>query len=1029
MGALWQTNSTKAAVPTASTDEQPPPQKPRKRRYAWRMLWLLLVMGLIALGFAASREVRTSKWQAREFSRLAATLTYSVQPGPSDAIVYPGAGPFDQRLGYSALGDFLPRLLKRDYLIQSQARFSDALMNYTRHGLFVPYAEKVQAGLSITDCRGTALYQFSYPQQLYPSFADIPPLVVNSLLFIENRELLNPAQPQANPAVDWPRFAKAAWSQVAKVLHLPGQTAGGSTLATQLEKYRHSPDGLTLSGGEKIRQMISASVRTYQNGPQTLKARQNLVRDYLNSVPLSAVPGHGEVHGMAEGLRVWYGADFNQTNALLAGSDPQTLAQKGLALREVLSLMIAQRRPSHYLTKGRDELAQLTDSHIRLLAQNGVIELALSTAALASQVNYRDWQQQPTLRPIETNKGISVARSRLAALLNRSLYDLDRLDLAATSTLQSDLQTQATEYLKRLADPSVAGQLGLLGPRLLTAAGTAQVRYSFNLYEMTPDGARVRVQTDNTDQPFDINESSKLELGSTAKLRVLTTYLQIIGELHERYAGQTPAALKKVVLDEQDRLSRWAVDYLVQNSDRSLANMLDAALDRQYSASPGERFFTGGGLHRFNNFRNEDNGRNPTLRDALRESINLPFIRLMRDLVRYSTYQAPGNSAQLLKDDSDPRRQEYLAQFADREGKTFLLRFWKKYRNKDTQARLATFLDSIHPTAIRLAAVHRYLLPQASQQSFNSFVRSHLTGTKAAEKLTDARLEKLYQDYGPGAYDLPDQGYIAKVHPLDLWLLGYLLNTPDATFTQAVAASQYERQEVYGWLFKSRHKSARDSRIRTMLEIEAFLDIHQRWQAVGYPFDHLVPSLATAIGSSGDRPAALAELVGTILNDGVREPTLRIDSLHFAPGTPYETRLVNHPDKGKRVMPSEVATALRSALSQVVDAGTAKRLSGSFKLADGTPLAMGGKTGTGDNRIEAIGAGGRVLSSKAINRTATFVFYIGDRHFGTLTAFVPGNGAQNFTFTSALPVQVLKGMAPVLTPYLQPAGHTLCRAP
>jgi membrane peptidoglycan carboxypeptidase len=214
-----------------------------------------------------------------------------------------------------------------------------------------------------------------------------------------------------------------------------------------------------------------------------------------------------------------------------------------------------------------------------------------------------------------------------------------------------------------------------------------------------------------------------------------------------------------------------------------------------------------------------------------------------------------------------------------------------------------------------------------------------------------------------------------------------------------------------------------------MLEIEAFLDIHQRWQAVGYPFDHLVPSLATAIGSSGDRPAALAELVGTILNDGIREPTLRIDSLHFAADTPYETRLVNNPDKGKRVMPSEVATALRGALSQVVDAGTAKRVSGSFKLADGTPLAMGGKTGTGDNRIEAIGAGGRVLSSKSINRTATFVFYIGDRHFGTLTAFVPGSGAQNFTFTSALPVQVLKGMAPVLMPYLQPGGHTLCSVP
>jgi hypothetical protein len=211
-----------------------------------------------------------------------------------------------------------------------------------------------------------------------------------------------------------------------------------------------------------------------------------------------------------------------------------------------------------------------------------------------------------------------------------------------------------------------------------------------------------------------------------------------------------------------------------------------------------------------------------------------------------------------------------------------------------------------------------------------------------------------------------------------------------------------------------------------MLEIEAFLDIHQRWQKVGYPFDHLVPSLATAIGSSGDRPAALGELIGTILNDGVRMPTLRIDTLHFAADTPYETKLINDPVAGKRVMPSEVATAMREALSQVVDAGTAKRVSGSFTLPDGKPLAMGGKTGTGDNRISAIGSGGQVISSKSLNRTATFVFYIGDHHFGTLTAFVPGRSAETFTFTSALPVQVLKGMAPILTPYLQPASNTGC---
>ncbi|WPN59167.1 transglycosylase domain-containing protein [Pseudomonas sp. P9_31] len=1029
MGALWQTDSSKTVVPTERVDEAPLPEKPRRSRHGWGAFWLLLLIILIVLGLAATKEMRTSRFQSREISKYAASLKYELQPGPSDAIRYPGAGPFDQRLGYSALSEFLPRLLKRDYVVSAQTRFSPALMKYHDKGFFVPYSEKIQAGLSITDCRAAPLYQFKYPQQLYSSFAAIPPVVVNSLLFIENRFLLDPRQPLANPAVDWPRFGMAAWSQVAKLLRLPGQSAGGSTLATQLEKYRHSPDGLTVSGAEKIRQMISASVRAYQPGPETLQVRQNVIRDYLNSVPLSAVPGHGEVHGMAEGLRVWYGVDFNKANERLASTDtdPKSLAEKGLALREMLSLMIAQRRPSHYLTKGRDELASLTDSHIRLLAQNSVIDAPLAAAALASQVTYRDWQTQPTIQPIETNKGISVARSRLGGLLNRPLYDLDRLDLSATSTLQGELQAQATAYLKHLADPAYAAEIGLIGERLLTPTSTTQVRYSFTLFELTPDGSRVRVQTDSTDQPFDINEGSKLELGSTAKMRVLTTYLQIISELHDRYATMSVAELKKTEVAEQDRLSSWAVDYMIQNTDRSLPKMLGAALDRKYSASPGEAFFTGGGLHTFVNFRKEDNGRMPTLRDAIRESINLPFIRLMRDLVRYSTYAGPTSSAELLKDDRDPRRQEYLAQFADREGTAFLLRFWKKYQNKDTQTRLETFLDSMHPTPIRMAAVHRYLFPQGDQESFNTFVRSHLKGAKLTEKLTDERLERLYLSYGPGSYDLPDQGFIAKVHPLDLWLIGYLLNNPDAKFSQIVKASEFERQEVYSWLFKSKHKGARDSRIRTMLEIEAFLDIHQRWQKVGYPFDHLVPSLATAIGSSGDRPAALAELIGTILNDGVRLPTLRIDSLHFAADTPYETQLVNNPVVGKRVMPSEVATAMREALSQVVDAGTAKRVAGSFKLADGTPLAMGGKTGTGDNRIEAIGSGGRILSSKSINRTATFVFYIGDRHFGTLTAFVPGRSAEAFKFTSALPVQVLKGMAPILMPYLQPGSRVACQ--
>ncbi|MBO6276410.1 MAG: transglycosylase domain-containing protein, partial [Pseudomonas sp.] len=227
MGVLWNSNSSKTRVSSAVTDDAAPaPQPPEPRRYGWFVLGLGVLAVLVVLWFVMAQEVRSSKLQAREFSRFAASLSYSMHEGPSNAMLYPGAGPFDKRLGYSALGDFLARLQKRDYVITQQSRFSPALLSYSEKGFFVPYSEKIQTGLSITDCAGSSLYQYKYPQQLYPSFASIPPLVVHSLLFIENRNLLNPDEPQANPAVDWPRFAMAAYSQAAKLLHLPGQSAG-----------------------------------------------------------------------------------------------------------------------------------------------------------------------------------------------------------------------------------------------------------------------------------------------------------------------------------------------------------------------------------------------------------------------------------------------------------------------------------------------------------------------------------------------------------------------------------------------------------------------------------------------------------------------------------------------------------------------------------------------------------------------------------------------------------------------------------
>ena len=999
------------------------------RRY-WKVWVSLAVLAMVGgAGYATLTELMTSEKLAPKIANYAQTLNYTVQPGPSDAIRFPTDGPFDTRLGYVQLPTMLERLQQRGLEIEAQSRFSSPLLQYTQAGLFPPYSEKTQSGLQVADCRGNSVYSFEYPRQTYDNFGTIPPLVVNALLFIENRELLDESTPYANPAVDWVRFTRAAFVQAAKAIGIHVPQMGGSTLATQIEKYRHSPDGVTSSATDKLRQMASATVRIYQQGEKTLEARRQLVLHYLNTVPLSAAPGYGEVNGLADGLRIWLAADFDTVNALLAEPDGDALQlqAKGQALRQVIALMIAHRRPSYYLNRGRNELDRLTDSYLRILARADAISPGLRDAGLAQRISFRNFRDDPAVRPIVVNKGANVARNRLSDLLGAPLYDLDRMDLAVDTTLQRDLQEDVSAYLASLGDPKQAEGVGLIGERLLKPEGTPHVRYSFTLFERTSDGNRVRVQTDNTSQPFDINEGSKLELGSTAKLRVMTTYLEIVAELHQRYAQMPAEKLQKIDVNDMDNLSRWAIGYLAGIEDKSLPTMLQAALDRQYSASPQEAFFTGGGMHRFGNFRREDNGRVPTMRESLRESINLPFVRLMRDIVKYSmnnssTTGGADDRRTLLSDDSDPRRKEYLARFADREGLVYLQRFWNKYRNKTPQEQLDTFLDGLRQNEKRLSAVHRFLFPDADVAALTEFLHQRLPD----RKFNDKEIAHYHKQFGPGAFSLADQAYVARVHPLELWLLAHLQQHPGSTLGDAIRESAERRQEVYAWLFRTRAKNARDTRVRIMLEVEAFSDIHQRWKRVGYPFDHMVPSLGSALGSSGDRPAALAELMGIILNDGMRLPTVRIDHLHFAKHTPYDTSVRRKPVAGEQVMAPEVAQALRGLLAEVVTDGTARRLAGGYVNPDGTPLVMGGKTGTGDNRIVSSGAAGIRTHSRAMSRTATFVFFLGERHFGTLTAFVVGEEAGRYSFTSALPVQVLRGMGPILQPYLEPGKNTYC---
>ncbi len=984
--------------------------------------WLVAVVAAIFVGI----ELSSSWFEARLFSSIDRRLIFSVQPGSSPELEVPANGPYDQRLGFDKLPDFTKRLENRQFEIAGQARTSEWAQRLTRAGIFPIYHEKSQAGLTIEGHQGSILLENRYPERVYPDFQSIPPLVVNTLLFIEDRQLGEGSSPNRNPAIEWGRTSKAVLDLAIHTVDRHYPIIGGSTLATQLEKMRHSSAGRTQSVGDKGRQMLSASLRAYLDGIDTRLAEEQIICDYINSIPLAATRAQGEVLGLADGLKGWYGADFDAVNRLLstpeANRSPAQMASLVTAYRQVLSLFLAMRAPTWYLTDHPAELANQTDRYLRVLAAKGVISGRLRDGALRARV----WPKPAAVAARDPNyvadKAPNAIRMQLLPLLGLdNTYALDRLDLSVKTTLDKQTQESATRFLLSLSDPSRVAAAGMVQYQLLDRGNPGSVIYSVTLYEHSGGANLLRVQTDNFNQPLDINQGTKLQLGSTAKLRILINYLQIVSQLHHQYGSLTDNQLRDVPIAPGDRLTAWAINYLSTIYDRSLEPMLEAALQRVYSASPNEAFFTAGGVQRFVNFERSEDNKVYTVSDGFQHSVNLVYIRLLRDIEHYYRYRVPGASPRLLEDPSDPARRLYLARFADMEGRVFLGRFYEKYKNQTPDQALNTLVAGIRLTPLRAAVIYRSVRPGDGIEQFRAFLQAHLP----AMSLRPSYVDELYNKYGPGKFSLQDRGYLAHVHPLELWLLSYRQQNPEATLGQVFTASANERQQVYQWLFELRSSQAQDMRIETVLEADSFRQIHRAWEQLGYPFDSLVPSYATAIGVSGDTPAALARLVGIIVNDGVLYPTVSIERLHFGEGTPFDTALTRRLPPGQRVLSPVIARLVRREMIGVVENGTGRRLQGGLKLPNGTVLPVGGKTGTGDNEFHEYGAKGELLGAHAVNRTAAFTFFIGERLFGTVLAFVPGKSSDNYEFTSALAVQILKGLAPDLLPLVEPTEPAL----
>jgi membrane peptidoglycan carboxypeptidase len=1019
-------DSSAVAVTVGPPDAQRRLLRPVRRASAAGWVGAILV-----LGYLVSRLPEWSHLASLLLSRTVAGITFRVESGSNPSIRFPRFGPYDQRLGYTALPVFIDRLTARNFEIESQARASQALLDFIEAGGYAVYREKSQAGLTLRDRRGQPLDTSRFPSRAYHSIEDIPPVVIDTLRFIEDRDLLEPGHPWRNPAVEWRRLALAAAGQLGGTLDRRLRRGGASTLATQLEKFRHSPDGRTDGVAEKLRQVATATARAYLDGAETLHAQQDIVASYLDSTPLASRPGYGEVIGLGEGLFAWYGVDFATANRLLGARDAFSADAERRAhiYKQALSLLIAQRRPAYYLGAGRHELERLTNAYLRVLAAAGVIDRRLRDAALPFRLEF---QPQPPVPPagsfIERKAANSVRVELMSALGLSDLYSLDRLDLSADVDIDGAAQRQVVAFLERLSHPQTVAALGLVGDHLLGVADSAKVAWSVVLCERERGRNVVRIHADSVNQPFDINSGAKLMLGSTAKLRTLVTYLGIVEGLHRDLSSLPAAPLQRIASTGTDPLRQWAADYLsaLPATGRSLQPMLDAAMQRRYSANPSEVFLTGGGVQVFHNFDASEDKETPTVEEAFERSINLAFVRLLGDVIQHFEAE-DGARAELLEEPGSVPRQNLLRRFADEEGRVYLNRFYPDYAGLSPGEALDRLSSHVRPAPRALTMLFRSVRPEAPVDELQRFLAHRLPGVvlgKAADRL--------YSRYDAAQFALEDRAYLAGVHPLELWMVAYLQKVPGASRSDVIAASAQARQQAYAWLFRTRNLRKQNVRVREMAEQDAFDRLLQDWKRQGYPFGQLVPSLGTAIGSSGDRPDALATLIGIILNGGVRQPTTDLERLHFAADTPYDTTLVYHPGPAQRVMSAEAAATLRRALIGVVENGTGSIVRGAYVGSDGAPLVVGGKTGTGDNRFEAFGADRRLVAVHPIDRTATFAFFLGDRYYGTVTAYVSGSQAGQYHFSSALAVSLLKALAPELRlgqSWTAPSRTTLVQPP
>ena len=928
--------------------------------------------------------------QARLLAALNERLSFSLVPGPSARFVAPRHGPYDDRLGYVQLPEWTARLEREGFAVREQARaLADPRPRWPRSASRRPTTRRPARGLSVLDRSGSAgVPGDASPPRGYAALRRHPAARARDAAVRREPRAARTRSRAATPPIEWDRFARAA------LLQLGGRRRRRPRPGRQHARHadREVPPFARAAARrgplEKLRQIGSASLRAYRDGEDTRAARRAILLDYLNSLPLAAAAGRGEVLGLAAGLEAWYGADFDRTNELLAA--PVDARDRGgsrraggrlspgalAAARDAPPERLPARAPRGARRAGRPPPAPASPSE-------GVIPVALRDAALARAPAAR--RRRPRSCSRDAGPAEPVRRWLVGALALPDYYALDRLDLSVTSTLDGDLQAAGRSAASRRSrDPAVVAAAGLRAKGLLESADPARVIYSFALYERVgrhEPAARAGRQLRRRARRERRREARPRLDRQAARARELPRGDRRAST--QKLAGSEPRRARGAAANGPDPLTRFVAETLAAKPDDDL----DAtARGRARAPLLGEPL--AGLLHR----------RRPPLLPQLRQGrraqdpvgahglprLGEPALRAA-DARRRRLQMArlPGNPAAML--------QRPQATRAARSGCAARRRRRPAPSSRASTARTPARAPRprstagcarAHPTPRRLAVALRSVFPERSFEDFAAALRA----LPAGAALGEPDLRAMYGKYGRERFSLADRAFLARMHPLELWLMEWQREHPAGTLRGRVGR---ERRRARHRL----HLAVPDAQPRRPGPAPAHAARARRLRAHPPRVEEarLPVRDARALRRHRDRQLGRPPL-GAGRADGhhrgrrhAAADRARDGAALRAPARPTRRRSRRRPRPREQVLRPEVARALRERAAR---RGRERHRPPRERRLRATPL--GGKTGTGDHQKKRVDRWANVIDSEYVSRTATFVFFAGDRFHGVITAHVAG---------------------------------------